>query len=209
MIEYREAIEEEYGSVEQAIAAEVEWTDEIKENAQTVVAAAQESLKAMTDYVQGYRDSMASAIDSVAKGLDKVDYNRFDTINRKISDLTAQMENVKVGSDAWKELEKDLNKYNEELISTNKIYSNLESQKNFLDDYLANLEKAQRMGLSNELLASLSDGSVESAQYLDAIVNDTTGKTAKEIDTLYQEVQGKKAQLTDALTSQQLSIDET
>ena len=209
LIEYREAIEEEYGSVEQAIAAEVEWTDEIKENAQTVVAAAQESLKAMTDYVQGYRDSMASAIDSVAKGLDKVDYNRFDTINRKISDLTAQMENVKVGSDAWKELEKDLNKYNEELISTNKIYSNLESQKNFLDDYLANLEKAQRMGLSNELLASLSDGSVESAQYLDAIVNDTTGKTAKEIDTLYQEVQGKKAQLTDALTSQQLSIDET
>ena len=95
------------------------------------------------------------------------------------------------------------------LVSTNKIYSNLESQKQFLDDYLANLEAAQKMGLSSELISSLSDGSVESAQYLDAIVNDTTGKTAQEIDALFQEVQGKKAQLTDALTGQQLAVDET
>lgn len=209
LIEYREAIEEEYGSVDEATIAETEWTDAVKENAQTVVTAAQESLKAMTDYAQGVRDSMEKAIDSVAKGLDKVDYKKFDTINQKISDLTAQMENLEVGSDAWKELEKDLQKYNDELVSTNKIYSNLESQKQFLDDYLANLEKAQKMGLSSELLASLSDGSVESAQYLDALVHDTTGKTAQEIDALFKEVQGKKAQLTDALTGQQLAVDET
>ena len=207
--EYRETIDEMPGTIDGANAAELEWTETVKENAQTVVTAAQESLQAMTDYAQGVRDSMAKAIDSVAKGLDKVDYKKFDTINQKISDLTAQMENLEVGSDAWKELEKDLQKYNDELTSTNKIYSNLESQKQFLDDYLANLEKAQKMGLSSELIASLSDGSVESAQYLDALVNDTTGKTAKEIDTLFQEVQGKKAQLTDALTGQQLAVDET
>ena len=209
LIEYREAIEEEYGSVDEATIAETEWTKEVKENAQTVVSAAQESLKAMTDYAQGVRDSMAKAIDSVAKGLDKVDYKKFDTINQKISDLTAEMENVKVGSDAWKELEKDLAKYNDELVSTNKIFSNLESQKQFLDDYLANLEAAQKMGLSQELISSLSDGSVESAQYLDALVHDTTGKTAQEIDALFQEVQGKKSQLTDALTGQQLAVDDT
>lgn len=209
LIEYRQAIEEKYGSVEEAIDAEVAWTETVKENAQTVVAAAQESLQAMTDYAEGVRDSMAKAIDSVAKGLDKVDYKKFNTINQKISELTAQMENLEVGSDAWKELEKDLQKYNEELISTNKIYSNLESQKQFLEDYLENLEAAQKMGLSNELIASLSDGSVESAQYLDAIVNDKSGKTAQEIDALFQEVQGKKAQLTDALTGQQLAVDET
>ena len=209
LIEYREAIEEEYGSVDEAIAAETEWTDTVKENAQTVVTAAQESLKAMSDYAQGVRDSMAKAVDSVAKGLDKVNYKSFDTINTKISELTMKMENLEVGSDAWKELEKDLEKYNEELVSTNKIFSNLESQKQFLEDYLSNLEAAQKMGLSKELIASLSDGSVESAQYLDALVHDTTGKTAAEIDALYQEVQGKKSQLTDALTSQQLSVDET
>lgn len=207
--EYREAIEEQYGSVEEAIDAEVAWTETVKENAQTVVAAAQESLQAMTDYAEGVRDSMAKAIDSVAKGLDKVDYKKFNTISTKISDITEKMVGLESGSDAWKELEKDLQKYNDELVSTNKIYSNLESQKQFLDDYLANLEAAQKMGLSSELIASLSDGSVESAQYLDAIVNDTTGKTAQEIDALFQEVQGKKAQLTDALTGQQLAVDET
>ena len=207
--EYKEAIDELPGSIDDANAAQLEWSETVKENAEIVVTAAQESLKAMSDYAQGVRDSMAKAIDSVAKGLDKVDYKKFNTINQKISELTAQMENLEVGSDAWKELEKDLQKYNDELTSTNKIYSNLESQKQFLDDYLANLEKAQKMGLSSELIASLSDGSVESAQYLDALVNDTTGKTAKEIDTLFQEVQGKKAQLTDALTGQQLAVDET
>ena len=210
LIEYREAIEEEYGSVDEATIAETEWTKEVKENAQTVVSAAQESLKAMTDYAQGVRDSMAKAIDSVAKGFEKVDYKRFagDTYEtvRALSDLSSTL---KTGSDAWKENEAELDKYNKQLVTTDNIYSNLQSQADFLTGYLEDLSKAQELGLSDELLASLSDGSVESAKILNALVNDTTGKTAEDIDTLFQEVQGKKAQLTDALTGQQLAVDET
>ena len=179
-----------------------------REEVQELAENAQNALTALNDYTEAMRDSVASAVNSVAKGLDAVDYKKFDTINQKLGELTEKQAGLEVGSEAWKEVQKEIDKTNESLVNTNKIYSNLESQSEFLSDYLSNLQKAQAMGLSNELLASLSDGSVESAQYLSALVNDTTGKTAKEIDTLYGEVQKKKQELTDALTGQQLSVDE-
>ena len=82
----------------------------------------------------------------------------------------------------------------------------LTSQLAFMNEYMRNLEKARSMGLSKELLASLSDGSVESAEYLTQLVNDPTA--AKEIDALYQQVEERKKQFTDELTSQQLTADQ-
>lgn len=211
LIEYREAIEEEYGSIEEAKEAGVEWSEEMKANAQTLVEAAKESLTELADYAQSVEDSVAKAIDGVAKGLEKVNYHRFNEINTKVSELIekqAALGSDAIGTEAWKELENEIKKYNDQLITTESIYSNLESQKTFLEDYLSNLAKAQAMGLSAELLSALSDGSVESAQFLDALVNDTEGTTAADIDKLYQEVQAKKKQLTGALTEQQLAADQ-
>ena len=84
----------------------------------------------------------------------------------------------------------------------------LESQKQFMEDYLANLEKAQEMGLSNELLASLSDGSQESAEYLAGLV-EAGPEAAQEVSDLYDELQEQKKSFTDALTDQKLAADET
>lgn len=207
--EYREAIEEQYGSMEEAEKAGVEWSEEMQENAKLLADAALLSLKTVNDYAKGVRDSVLKSIDSVAHGFDRIDYKKLDTINQKIGELTDKQKGLEVGSEEWKQIEKELEKYNSELVTTNSIYSNLESQKEFLEDYLANMAEAQKMGLSNELLASLSDGSVESAQILDALVNDKTGKTAAEIDKLFGDVQAKKAELADSLTGQQLSVDET
>ena len=94
-------------------------------------------------------------------------------------------------------------------MSRDNIYRNLQTQAQFLDDYLANLRKAREMGLSKELLAELSDGSVESAEYLSALVNDSTGKSAEEIDQLYTSIQEKKKALAQELTDQQLTVDQT
>ena len=199
------------GDVENLTDVTEDWLTTVgktTEEVQELASAAEESLTNLADYVQGVRDSVEKAVDSVAKGLEKVDYHRFDEIDTKISDLTEKQAELPIGSDAWKELENEIKKYNEQLTTTDSIYSNLESQKTFLEDYLANLAKAQSLGLSAELLASLSDGSVESAQYLDALVNDTTGKTAADIDELYKEVLAKKKELTGALTEQQLAADQ-
>ena len=104
---------------------------------------------------------------------------------------------------AQKETNDALNQYSSEGMK-----SGLQSQIDFMNEYLENLRKAQEMGLSNELLASLSDGSKESAEYLAGLV-EAGPEAAKEVSDLYDEVQAQKKTFTDALADQKLAADQT
>ena len=104
---------------------------------------------------------------------------------------------------AQKEVNDSLNQYKPEAMQ-----ANLQSQINFMTEYLNNLDRAKEMGLSDELLASLSDGSKESAEYLAGLVEGGP-EAAKAVDDLYGKVQEKKKAFTDALTDQKLTVDET
>lgn len=57
--------------------------------------------------------------------------------------------------------------------SAEKIIKNWEAQQHAFDNYSVNLQKAVDMGLDAALVQQLSDGSHESMQILDALVNDT------------------------------------
>jgi hypothetical protein len=173
------------------------------------VNAADEALKALEDYAKGVHDAARQAVDSVAHSLNRVDYQAYGKQIEKITELTQKQAKEKVGSDEWKKLQAEIDKANESLISTNNIYKNLETQAQFLGDYLDNIRKAREIGLDSNLLAELSDGSVESAEYLDALVNDKTGKAVDEINAKYKEIQEKKAALSSELANQQLTVDQT
>lgn len=177
------------------------------EDVQKAVNAANEALKAMADYAQGVHDSVVQAIAGTVSSLNGVDYQSYGKQIEKISELTAKQAQYKVGSEEWKKLQTEIDNANKALVSTSSIMTNLDQQAAFLDDYLANMRKAREMGLSDALLAELSDGSVESAEYLSALVQDETA--AKEIDAKYQEIQAKKAELATELTDQKLKVDET
>lgn len=83
----------------------------------------------------------------------------------------------------------------------------LQDQLTYMTEYLDNLKKAQEMGLSAELLASLSDGSTESAEYLAGLV--AGGKdAAQEVDKVFKQVQAKKKEFSNTLADQQLTVDE-
>ena len=207
--EYRATIEEMPGVIEQAADETDQFWTENADNIKTIVSATDEALVALADYVQGVKDAARESVDSVAKSLGRVDYQSYGSQIEKITELTIEQAKHKVGSDEWKKLQKEIDKANESLVNTNNIYRNLESQAQFLDSYLSNLRKAREMGISDALLAELSDGSVESAEYLDALVNDKTGKTAAEIDAKYQEIQEKKSALANELANQQLTVDQT
>jgi hypothetical protein len=88
------------------------------------------------------------------------------------------------------------------------MQENLQSQIDFMTDYMENLKKAQEMGLSEAFLASLSDGSKESAEYLANLV-EAGPEAAQQVSALYDEVQEKKKEFTDALADQKLAADET
>lgn len=207
--EYRATVDEMPGTIDGAAdASEQFWIDNA-DNIKLVVNAADEALKALEDYAKGVHDAARQAVDSVANSLNRVDYQTYGKQIEKISELTQKQAKEKVGSDEWKKLQAEIDKANESLVSTNNIYKNLETQAQFLGDYLDNMRKAREMGVDSNLLAELSDGSVESAEYLDALVNDKTGKTVDEINAKYQEIQEKKAALSSELANQQLTVDQT
>ena len=202
-------IEETYGATEQAAEAAHDWDDNLKQAGETAVNVAKEAITALEDYAKGVHDATMQAINSVAHGLDRVDYQTYGKQIEKISELTQKQAQYDVGSDEWKKLQSEIDKVNESLNGTNNIYKNLESQSQFLGDYLDNIRKAREIGVDSNLLAELSDGSVESAEYLDALVNDKTGKSVEEINAKYREIQEKKAALSGELANQQLTVDQT
>ena len=102
-----------------------------------------------------------------------------------------------------KEVNDSMNQYKPEGMK-----ANLQSQLNYMEEYLANLEKLKEYGVSDALLASLSDGSKESAEYLQGLVEGGP-EAASAVDELYQKVEEKKKGFTDALTEQKLAVDET
>ena len=208
--EYRAAIEEEYGSIEAATAAGVEWSDEMKEAARTVTEAAKNALQNLSDYVEGVRTATMKSIDSTVKGFEKVETPMMKA-RQKIADLTDEMGNLDKNS---KDYESQLKKINDQInatqtekISAQGIGANLEQQAKYMEDYLANLQKARELGISDDILAQLSDGSVESYDYLEAMANAAPGEVTK-INENFQKVIDKKNQLADELTGQQLTVDE-
>ena len=103
---------------------------------------------------------------------------------------------------AQKELNDSMDQYRPEGMT-----AGLNSQIKFMQDYLSNLNVLKEWGLSDELLASLSDGSKESAQYLQGLVEGGP-EAAQAVDELYKEVQSQKKSFVDSLTEQKLAADE-
>ena len=104
---------------------------------------------------------------------------------------------------AQKELNDSLDQYRPEGMT-----AGLESQIAYMEEYLANLDTLSEWGVSPEMLASLSDGSKESAAYLKGLVEGGP-EAASAVGELYKTVEEKKASFTKALTDQKLVVDET
>ena len=201
------AAEEEAAKAMTTLEKAANGDEDAMKGVQTAVEGASEALGALADYAESVHQSIVSAIDSTAKSLNGVDYKAIANQMEKIGELAEKQSQYAPDSDEWKQLQSEIDKLNESLITTDTIQTNLAQQSAFLDDYLANIKKARDMGLSDDLLAQLSDGSVESAQYLDALVNGDE-ETAKQIDQTYQDIQKKKAELADELATQQLTVDQ-
>lgn len=174
--------------------------------------AVNDAVKALADYVKGVHDATEQAVNSVVKGFETI--TRPTTELEKKRDKLIQQQNelnrsTKEGEKKYQELQNQIDELNESMdqYSPKGMQDGLKSQIAFMDEYIRNLEKAREMGLSNDLLASLSDGSVQSAEYLSQLV--ANPEQAGEVDKLFQKVQETKKGFTDALTQQKLTVDET
>lgn len=88
-----------------------------------------------------------------------------------------------------------------------KVLQNWRDQMKAFDSYSANLEKAKSMGLSDGIIEALSDGSQQSMQILDAMVNQSQYSVG-EINAAFTDLDLAKDGTTDVLMSLDESLQE-
>ena len=214
IVEMRETVNEMPGEIDEATNAQKKWLDTVgktTDEIQELANKAQEAITALGDYAQGVHDAVEKSVDGIVNGFGKIETPMMKS-RQKVKDLTKEIDGLDTKS---KDYEKDLKKINDEIakqrgeqISAQSMRKNLQQQAQYMEDYLKNLRKARELGVSDEVLAALSDGSAESYDYLEALAK-ATPKEAERINKEYQKVIDKKKELTDELTSQQLTADKT
>ena len=193
--------------LERAAAGDSQAIEEIGNAA----ANATEALKALADHVDSVHDKIIGTLDGLTSGFEKIETPMMKK-NQEMRDLKEQINNLDKSSKTYEE---DLAKLNEQMnkagagrVTAQSMGANLKQQAEYMDTYLANLRKARELGVSDEILAQLSDGSEESYDYLAALA-EATPKQIEKINAGFEQVAQKKKELADELTSQQLTVDET
>ena len=228
-----EAIIDLYGEDEVAKAKAAAATEELVQEMSTLAKAAtgdeealgkvksavttlENAMTALGDYQQKVREETASTLKQTITGFNEV-ISPATRARNEVDSLTAA---IKAETDAEKKqaLQRQLESAKKtagEAPSLQSMQRGLESQLRFMQDYNDQLAKARALGVSNEILASLSDGSQESYDYLYAINEAMKGLSdeeriakIKELNEAYKQVQTEAESFTNTLTDQKLTADE-
>lgn len=73
-------------------------------------------------------------------------------------------------------------------ITTGKLTETWENQINWINKYSENLQKAQKYGITDGLITSLSDGSEESGKYINQIISELDGLNEKDAKALVKKL---------------------
>ena len=146
---YQAALEELQAAYADNMAMQEQCEATMQEYADASAAAAEETV--------GYDEAISTAISSVQEDIDAL-AEAYDTA----------YESARTSIDGQIGLFDTMATETETSVS--QMQSSLESQVEYLNTYSENLRKAAEYGLDEGLIASLSDGSAESAGYLNAII---------------------------------------
>lgn len=209
--EYRQTIEEMPGDVKNAVSESEKWWQDNAQTISTFVENAKTSLQALSDHVQGVRESVEKSVDKTIGGFEKIKTPVMEA-SEKTKDLTNKLaklgKRTKKNAKEWDKLNEEINKSNSKAFTAQNVGANLKQQAEYMETYLANLRKARALGFSNEVLAQLSDGSEDSYDVLEQLAKASPNQV-EEINKNYQTVIDKKKELTNELTGQQLTVDQT
>ena len=194
--------------LEKAAQGDADATKQVTE----AVNNANDALKAMADYAENVHKAVESSVNNTVKGFEKVKSPSAEAV-KKASDLAEKLaamgERTEKNAKEWDKLNAQIQEYNSQTVTASGMEKGLQSQLDFMDDYLAAFEAAKAMGLSTDMLSFLADGSMESYEWLKELTDPKNAEAAGEISKKWDEVQQKKKSFTDTLAANQLSMDET
>lgn len=200
-----------------------EWDDlesyeEALEELQAALAENQQMQQQCESTMEEYADSVKEAEEAT------VSYE--DAVERAISSVQEEMDELCKAYDEAYEAARDsidgqIGLFDEmetkSELSVKNMQDAFQSQIDYLNTYTENLRKAAEYGLDDGLIASLSDGSEESAGYLNAIVenveklgasSEDAQKFVDDFNTSFQEVESAKDEFATTVATMETDFDE-
>lgn len=204
---------EEYGVTTEELEAQIEAERKAAEQTEKIKTSVQEAadaFKAVNDYYAQIRTQTASDVNSSINGFTFMK-TAAEQAKEAANAYQTFEESLKKAGKSGRELEIALNDANKQITAQN-MKTALDSQLAFINEYKKNLEDVKNTGLIDEnIIAQLSDGSNESAQYLHAMAEAArSGDTAAltELNAAWKAVNEGKETFVDTLTQQKLAVDE-
>jgi hypothetical protein len=204
---------EKYGEEADAINETADATGNLTEEQQKMAEEAEQAFIEAHDAVLAYREEVRKAteqsVNSNIGGFREIKLAA-QVAAEAAGDYKTYAEalgEAALSEEEWQSTIKDKN----DQITTQGMTKALESQLAFIEEYKKNLEDVKSTGLiDDDILASLSDGSEESAQYLHAMAEaaragDTKGLA--ELNEAWKAVNEGKESFVDELTKQKLAVD--
>lgn len=189
-----------------AADAMAEWSKETKDAATEAVTAAADALEALDKYYQDVHADTKRSIDGVVSGFEKI-ITPAEQARQKMSDLTKEIDELNAAGKDSTGLQKTYADMENSIPSVQNMTEALQDQLDYLTQYQEYLAQARAAGVSDAVLASLSDGSTQSFDYLKALATTGSAKEIEELNSAYAQVEAAKASLTDSLTEQRLAAD--
>lgn len=193
-----------------AIDAVDAWTEEQKTAATEAITAFGEALQAVDDYYNEIRKNVASSVNGEMNGftfMKSAAEQARDAAN-EFKTFEETLDRTKYTTEQLESVMRDANKQ----ITAQSMKQALDSQLAFIEEYKQNLEDVKNTGLIDEnILAQLSDGSNESAQYLHAMAEAARSgdkNSLAELNEAWKAVNEGKETFIDTLTQQKLAVDE-
>ncbi len=218
LAEYEETVIENYGELGDAAEGAARSMTLLEKAAnddadamasvESAVQAASDALQDLADYQEKIRQETEQTVQSVVKGFDKVETpmtkarNELASLKQAWKDAGTAEEKA-AALEKWEQAK---NKYDQDKVSIHSMTENLRTQLKFMQQYQAMLTQARAKGVSEDILATLSDGSQESFDYLYALTQ--YSGNIDELNDMYAQVQKEAEGFTNTLTDQKLAVDE-
>lgn len=183
---------------------------QISDATKQAIGDTEKALKTLKDYTDQVYKSSVSSVESTLGGFNKV-LTLQEQAKQKTTDLKKQLTG-EITDDQRTHINQLITDANNAVPSVQNLTDALKSQLDFLCEYYNNLAKMREMGFSDEVIAMLSDGSVQSASYAKALIDATGNAKAgqvKEINDLVDNVKRGTEKVSETLTENKLKVDET
>ena len=168
------------------------------------VNSASEALEALADYQERVRNETEQAVRGVINGFSSIE-TPMQKARKQVDDLKKQMDGLTDEKEIH-EFEIRISDAEGSMPTIQSMTAGLKSQLEYMQEYQRMLTEARAKGVSEDILATLSDGSQESYDYLYALTQ--YGGNIEELNQAYKDVQDEAEKFTNTLTNQKLTADE-